>query len=537
MGHTRHNFDARISEQDLYEYYMVPFRECVDAGAAGIMCSYNAVNGVPACLHKQLLADTLRDSWGFEGYLVTDCGALVDTFEGHGYTKDAEDASAQAKDATVDVNCGDTFRKGLLTAFQHGEVEPSTITESFKRMATIQFRLGLFDGKHFDPVQAMIIVGSHKSLALDAARQSIVVLKNQEGVLPLNPTLKLVLIGPHIHGKAVFLSNYHGAVCDGHHNFECMESPVEAIQKMAKQNVTYIQGCHVADDQLDDIETAVAAAQQADRVILLMGLNTSVEQEGMDRLRTTLPGLQTKLVQEVLDVASEKTVLVLVHGGAVSLGSDVIARSGAILSASYGGEMAAQALADVLFGLYNPTGKLAATMYPASFVDEIPLTEMSLTAGPGRTHIYYTGIPEFAFGHGLSFSKWDLEWHNVLEVPMVLTDDREVLRVSVNVTNRGPLRGSQNVLLFWHPRDLRHRIREKLAGFQGTTLLEIDQSEILEFQVSLQLFELWQEEEEEGGGFRADNGIYDLEARGSNGVVIVHSVRIQLDNEPVSIES
>ena len=294
----------------------------------------------------------------------------------------------------------------------------------------------------------------------------------------------------------------------------------------------YIEGCHVVDEDLDEIEKAVTYAKQAERVVLLMGLDTSVEAEELDRMQTTLPGLQRKLIREVLGVAAAKTVLVLVHGGTVSLGSDVISKSGAILSASYGGVMASQALADVIFGQYNPTGKLAATMYPPSFVDELPLTEMSLTAGPGRTHIYYTGEPEFAFGHGLSYSEWNIEWHNNkgLDFPWVPTDDQAFLDVSVNVTNRGPLSGSQTILLFWYPPEHHARIRQKLVGFNGTRLLDVNQSQVLDFHVDVRMFELWDEKDR---SFRATNGMYDLEARGgSNGAAaaasIIKSIRIHV---------
>jgi len=568
-GHTRHNFDAQVSEKDLNEYYLVPFRTCVESGAAGIMCSYNSVNGIPSCVNKELQQDILRNKWGFDGYLVTDCGALVDTYDtdyGHDYTKDPKDASAQAKNASVDLNCGDTFRKGLLAAYEEGVVDAETITESFRRMATIQFRLGLFDEKDYDPVEAIQMVGSHHSLALEAARQSIVLLKNEDNLLPLEPNLSVALIGPHIFGQEVFLSNYHGDVCSdgGEANFDCMERPVEAFQKIVKNPVTYIQGCHVEGEDLDEIETAVKLAQEADRIILLMGLNVSIEAEELDRVETTLPGLQTRLIQEVLEVAGERTILVLIHGGAMSLGTEILSTSGAILSASYGGIMASQAIVDVIYGHYNPTGKLSATMYPPSYVDEIPLTEMSLTEGPGRTHMYYTGIPEFPFGHGLSYSRWDLEWHKTSEpdVPWILSDDDDSyirgLRIGVNVTNLGPHIGSQTVLLFWYlapppttttttttrisssePKQ-NNRLRQKLAGFQGTTRpLNVNESEILEFQINLQTFELWQEKEEheeEGTStFRVQNGIYFLEARGSNGITISRSIEIQLGNDRFSL--
>lgn len=202
--------------------------------------------------------------------------------------------------------------------------------------------------------------------------------------------------------------------------------------------------------------------------------------------------------------------------------------------------MASQALADVLFGVFNPTGKLSATMYPPSFVDELPLTEMSLTAGPGRTHLYYTGTPEFVFGHGLSYSSWDLAWENddvavhELEVPLVLTRDQNIVRVGVKVTNRGPREGSETILFFWRPTRAQHKIREKLAGFNGTGLLDANQTEIVEFEVSLPMFEVWHEAQ---GVLQAESGTYYLDVRGSNGVAITQLIRIHLGNEALSLYS
>lgn len=514
MGVTRHTFDAIISEEDLHEYYLVPFRECVMSGVAGIMCSYNSVNGIPACLHAHLQRSVLRERWGFEGYLVTDCGALVDAYEGHGYVENAKQASALAKNSTVDVNCGDTFQKGLLDAFRENKVSSSTIMESFQRMATIQFRLGLFDSKSSDHEEAFDAVGSHRKLALDAARQSIVLMKNQVGVLPLERDMRVALIGPHIDGREVFVGNYHGTVCIGEDSFSCIESPREAFEKASTSIPTFVEGCHVSDQDLDEIEQAAEAAQQVDRVVFMLGLDQTIESEGKDRVLTTLPGLQKKLLRAVLDVAADKTVIVLVHGGSVSLGHDAIERSGAILSASYGGAKASQALVEVLFGAYNPTGKLSSTVYPPEYVEELPLTEMSLTEGPGRTHIYYTGLPEFSFGHGLSYSDWELEWNDFSpEDPVTIGNWKSLIQVHVNVTNHGPWAGSQRILLFWVPAR-RERMQETLLGFEGTQLLSVGQSQIVTFEVHTTAFEV-------GYGFEenfssTDAVIGALEARGSN---------------------
>ncbi|KAL3926276.1 MAG: hypothetical protein SGBAC_013538, partial [Bacillariaceae sp.] len=401
-NHTRHNFNAQISDEDLHDYYYQPFQECVQAKAAGVMCSYNALNGIPTCLSKNLLNQTLRQSWGFDGYVVTDCWALTDTISGHNAAKDSEEASAMAKAATVDVNCGDTFQKGLLQAYQNGRISNSEINASFRRLARIQFRLGLFDSsKMFEPQRDIELVGSHGKLALEAALQSIVLLKNRHNILPLMTDHKVALIGPHAFGREVFLSNYHGEPCPpnstGDKSFECIESPIEALSKMPVQDIKAIMGCKVADTDWNEIDMAVDLAKASDAVVLMLGLDQTQEREGRDRIETVLPGLQGRLLSSILDVAAEKTVLVLVHGGAMSLGEDAIDRSGAILSTSYGGQSASSALAQVLFGLYNPTGKLSSTMYPPSYVHEIPLTEMGLAVGIGRTHMFYKKKSEFAF--------------------------------------------------------------------------------------------------------------------------------------------
>jgi beta-D-xylosidase 4 len=513
MGHTRHNFDARISEADLHNYYYRPFQECVQAGAVGVMCSYNAVNGSPACLNDDLLKKTLREKWAFDGYLVTDCGALADTITGHGAAKDPVDSSAKAKNASVDVNCGDVFRNGLLQAYQEGLVQESTITDSFRRLARIQFRLGLFDEKKYQPGRAIKTVGSHDSLALEAALQSIVLLKHQEGILPIDPNQRIAVIGPHVFGREVFLSNYHGDVCpNSDSNYTCIESPVEALSKIAHNPINATLGCHVADTDLNEIDKAVDSAKQADRVVLLVGLDQTQEREEKDRTETSLPGLQQELVHAILRVASEKTIIVLVHGGAISLGDDTIDEAPAILSASYGGQLASRALAQVLFGRYNPTGKLAATMYRASYVDEIPLTEMGLNVGVGRTHMYYTGSPEFVFGHGLSYSNWGIEWNQAESRFRLDATTRSSLKVDINVTNLGPTKGSQNVLLFWRPGES-SRVRQMLAGFQGTSLLDVGKSEVLEFKIDYQTFAMWQENI---GSSITVAGMYELEARASN---------------------
>ena len=247
-NYSRHNFDAHISDEDLHDYYFPPFEECSKT-AVGVMCSYNAVNGQPACANPWLLNDVLREKWNFSGYLVTDCGALGDVVYGHHYAVDGTQAAAMAKNASVDVNCGngEYFPNGLLRAYKEKWVEESTIRQSFQRMATIQFRLGLFDAskkEQSNPVHDIESIGSphHKQLALEAALQGIVLLQNKNNLLPLDPTLKkkIAIIGPHLNATSALLSNYHGAACgcssDGSikRDDSCIETPFQAIARTVK---------------------------------------------------------------------------------------------------------------------------------------------------------------------------------------------------------------------------------------------------------------------------------------------------------------
>jgi hypothetical protein len=437
------------------------------------------------------------------------------------------------KNASVDVNCGSVYQDSLPKAYSEGQVEEVTINESFQRMARIQFRLGLFDSTKkgdYNPELDIALIDSpqHQQLTLEAALQSIVLLQNKNSLLPLdmNEKKSLAVIGPHIDAHEVLMGNYHGARCgcpdDGGLNgdYSCIESPLEAIKRKMKfpDGVKSVKGCNVADSDIMDIEKAKELAQNSDAVILFLGLDQDQEGEGLDRIETTLPGLQPKLMESVLDVAGDKTIIVLIHGGTVSLGEGR-SKAGAILSTGYGGQAGSSAIASVLFGEFNPTGKLAATVYPPSFVHELPLTEMGLRVGVGRTYMYYSGKAEFTFGHGLSYSKWKLDWvndtgDNILgdrsdTLPALELFESKATQFHVSLQNLGPhtIGSSQTVLLFWRPaistgkdescdfalvdEDEKKKLRQKMVNFQESSLLRVEQYETLAFHLNWKDFALW----------------------------------------------
>lgn len=247
----------------------------------------------------------------------------------------------------------------------------------------------------------------------------------------------------------------------------------------------------MAGTDTSGIAAAVALAAAADVVILAVGIDDSQEREGLDRTITTLPGVQPQLVAAIMKLKKTKTVLVLFSGGAMALGP-IKDAAPAIVSANYGGEMGGVALADVLYGKYNPSGKLAATMYPPNYVNQIPLTEMGLTVGPGRTHMFYTGTPEFAFGAGLSYTTWQMGWHEdqthggtgpeQLVYSLAAAADAggsganavaNSTELRITLSNVGPMAGRQTLLMFWRPATpataaaMGTKLRQKLVGYVG----------------------------------------------------------------------
>jgi beta-glucosidase-like glycosyl hydrolase len=481
---TRHDFDAEIPLPELVDYYMPSFKACVQEGRAlGIMCSYNAVNGIPMCANRELLTDVLRDQWGFDGYVTSDCGAIDDIYQHHLFVHDGETATAAGLKAGCDSDCGGVYSSHLVNAVNASILSEETVDLSLKRLVKIQMQVGLFEPKdkqiYFDSTRYgidRIDTPEHQQLAYEAGLQSIVLLKNEKNTLPLKRGIKLALIGPHVDSQDVFMSNYYGARCASG-KYDCITPPIEAIKKANVGGATTgFRGVDVNSD-VNNIEKAVQVAKDADTIVLLVGIDAHQEHEEFDRSNCTFPGLQVDLISAVVAL-NKPTVMVLIHGGAMCLGAlkDSVP---SIVDAFYGGEKGPEALAAVLFGDYNPSGKLPITMYPPEYMYQNPLTQMSVSAPPGRTHLYYTGNPEFAFGTGLSYSTWSLR---LVEGPDSQLLQAGSTRVQVELTNHGPLAGQQRVLAFARPRGALASVRRmkkqwlwsyaaaELAVGQSTTL-------------------------------------------------------------------
>jgi len=402
-GVDRYHFNAIVNDRDLVETYLPSFEACVRESRVGsVMCSYNAVNGIPSCANDFILQEIMRDEWGFDGYIVSDCDAISDILYSHNYTHNISQTCQVALRAGCDLDCGDTYGK-CGVALQDGSINVGDLDRAVGRMLKQRVLLGMFDPPEMQPYRKIggdaINTTEAQQLALEGARQSMVLLKNSPAILPLAKNLRsLAVIGPNAADAEVLLGNYHGYPSE-------IITILEGISNTVSPNtvISYAPGCmNITCENTSNFATALKYASAADAVIMVMGINQDIESEGNDRTVINLPPNQLTLIQLIRD-ATSRLVLVLVNGGSISE-PWIKANVPAILEAFYPGERGGQGVADVLFGDYNPGGRLPYTVYPADYVNQLPMTNMDMTAYPGRTYKYYQGQPIWKFGDGLSYT-------------------------------------------------------------------------------------------------------------------------------------
>ncbi len=417
----RHRFNAEPSERDLYEMYLPQFERAVrEAKVGGVMSAYNAVYGVPCSASTFLLDDLLRKQWGFEGYVVSDCSAINDIWNrrAHQYVDTPEEAAAIAVKAGCNLCCGGDYN-ALVQAVQKGLISEKESDQALYYTLWIRFRLGLFDPVEKVPYSKYTIKDNdtpeHRQVALEFARQSLVLLKN-DGILPLDRSKikRIAVIGPNGKSISMLHGNYHGSASHP-------VSILDGIKQVAGTNieVTFAQGCPITtrtergiaawskqdNDTTRSVqelyEEALSHAANADLIIYVGGITPAQEGEGFDRDSIELPEVQGKLVQ-ALHVTGKAVVMVNCSGSAIALPWEA-ENLPAILQAWYPGEEGGRAVAEVLFGDVNPSGHLPLTFYRAT-ADLPDFTDYSMT---NRTYRYFSGKPLYAFGHGLSYTKFD----------------------------------------------------------------------------------------------------------------------------------
>jgi len=408
---SRHSFDVAPSARDLNETYLPAFRAAmVEAKAYSIMCAYNRVDGVPACANTDLLVKRLRGEWGFHGYVVSDCGAIADIYRGHKYKATAAEASAVAVKAGTDLTCGNEYRS-LVDAVKNGLITEAEIDQSLERLFVARFKLGMFDPPERVPWSKIpfseVDSPEHRQLALEAARKSIVLLKNETGVLPLKASVKkIAVIGPSADDAEALLGNYNG-LSSKH------VAPLEGIRRQFEKSaeVRSALGAAYTEGTEAQLAEAVQLAKDSDVTVAFVGLNPKLEGEEMrvkipgfaggDRTDLNLPAPQERLLDAAF-ATGKPVIVVLTSGSAVAINS-ARERAAAVLTEWYNGEEAGTAIAETLAGLNNPSGRLPVTFYKS--VDQLPpFEDYSMN---GRTYRYFEGEPLWPFGYGLSYSKFE----------------------------------------------------------------------------------------------------------------------------------
>ncbi len=411
----RHSFNAIVSKKDMADTYFPAFRALVeDAGVEAVMGAYNRTNG-EACNASPFLQHILRDEWGFEGHFVSDCWALRDIHESHHLAKNAVEAAALALKTDCDLNCGCTYNH-LIPALRKGLITEEDLTRSAVRLFTTRFLLGMFDETEWDSLGIDDIdTAENHELAVKAAAESFVLLKN-DGILPLRNIRSLAVIGPNADNRTALAGNYHGTASR-------YITPLEGIEDEAEKRgikVRYSLGCPLFshhDEPLakedDRFSEALEAAESSDAVILVLGLDETIEGEqpddgnsgiGSDRNDLHLPGHQEKLLEFILSTG-KPCILVLESGSAADL-STASEKCSAIIDIWYPGALGGKALADVLFGLASPSGKLPITFYRS--LDALPpYTDYSMK---GRTYRYAEDeCVLYPFGFGLIYGRMEME--------------------------------------------------------------------------------------------------------------------------------
>jgi len=471
----RHRFNAEVGTRDLWMTYLPAFEALVrEADVAGVMGAYNRTNGEACCASPRLLQDILRDQWGFEGYIVSDCGAIQDIHQHHQLVETPAEASALAIKNGCNLNCGCTYEH-LLSAVRAGLLTERDIDQALFYLFKIRFQLGMFDPPEDVPYAQIPIEAvdtpANQALALEVARQSMVLLKNKEGFLPLDKDLgSVAVIGPNADDALVLRGNYFGTPSES-------ITVLEGIRGMVSPatEVRYARGCEIFKPGQEGFEEALQAAEDCDVAVLALGLSQQLEgEEGQhegspngtlsrgDRSELRLPGEQEALLQAVVETGTP-VVLVLLNGSPLAV-NWADGHCAAILEAWYPGQGGGRAVAEVLFGDYNPGGRLPVTFYQS--VDQLPPFEDYAMAG--RTYRYFDDAPLYPFGYGLSYTTFA---YSDLALSHDRMDGPEVMRVSCMVRNMGERAGDEVVQLYLRDEAASLPVpRHSLAGFRRIRL-------------------------------------------------------------------
>lgn len=451
----RHSFDAKVSEKDLNETYLPAFKALVkEAKVEAVMGAYNRTNGEPCCGSKTLLKEILRDTWGFDGHVVSDCWAIKDFHEGHKVTAGPVDSVALAVENGCDINCGNLFIY-LLEAVKEGKIKEEQLDAAVTRLFTTRMKLGLFDDQQKIPFSKIpyekVDSKEMQELNLSVTKKCLVLLKNQDHILPLNKSeLKTIgIIGPNANNRKALEGNYEGTASR-------YVTVLEGFQDYLGEEVRVLTsvGCHLHKNSIsglskdnDRIAEVKGVCKVSDVIIACMGLDTGLEGEegdqgneyaSGDKPHLSLPGIQEEVLKTIYE-SGKPVILVLLSGSALAINwaDDNV---NAIIQGWYPGAQGGRAIAEMVFGEFVPEGKLPITFYRST--EELP--EFTDYAMNNRTYRYMKNEPLYPFGYGLSYT--DFSYSNLSLSSEEITEGG--IDVSVTVKNSGKCAGRETIQVY-----------------------------------------------------------------------------------------
>lgn len=492
----RHEFDAITSMKDLWETYLPAFEALVkEARVEGVMGAYNRTNGDPCCAHPYLMQEVLRDTWEFDGYFVSDCWALVDFYKGHNIVETPAEAAALALNVGTNLNCGNTYQE-LLTAIKLDLTDEETVDDNLRRLLPTRFKLGLFEPEGMVPFDTIgsswIRKKEHIDLSLEAAEKSLVLLKNKDNTLPLNPNITSVFVtGPTAAHVQALLANYYGVSED-------LKTILEGIiaNTAPHTSVNYVQGALLDEPNRNPNDWFSGNAAEAEVTIACIGISQLIEgEEGEsimsrhlgDREDIGLPESQIDFLRKIR--ANARKLVVVVTGGSAIAMPEVYEMADALIFAWYPGEQGGLAVGNAIFGKSVPSGKLPVT-FPYSVNDLPPYEDYSMN---NRTYRYMEKAPLFPFGFGLSYTTFEYSNMEVTK-PNIYKNGKTI--ATVKLTNTGNFAGEEVVQ--WYVTDESATVKVpkySLKHFQRVHL-EPGQSKVVSFEIKSEALQMVNEKGE-----------------------------------------
>ncbi|OHX66619.1 glycoside hydrolase family 3 C-terminal domain-containing protein [Flammeovirga pacifica] len=477
----RHVFDANPNLRDFRETYLPAFKTLVKEGnVEAVMGAYNRVFGDPACGSDILLKDILRKEWGFDGHVVSDCGAIEDFYAHHKVYPSGVEATAAAIKAGTDLNCGKVYKGNIVAAVQQGLITENEVDDRMRNLLETRFKLGLFDPAEINPFNNVkpdtVECDTHRRLAYEAALKSVVLLKNDNKALPLKKDIKrLYVVGPNANNSEVLLGNYFGV--SGH-----MTNILEGIVSKVSlgTSINYKQGILLDRPNNNPIDWSTGEAAAADACIAVVGISGLIEgEEGEaiassskgDRNNMRLPENQIAYLKKIRSKSTNPLIVIITGGSPINL-TEIEEIADAILFAWYPGQEGGEAIGDLVFGNVSPSGKLPIT-FPKS-VDQLP--DYDDYSMEGRTYRYMDVDPMYPFGFGLSYTSFKYGEVVVSKEKIKSKDDFEV---SVKITNTGEHTAEDVVQLYLSEYQVKFTApNHSLKGFERVKLAPGETKEV-----------------------------------------------------------